>query len=135
MLLYECLCVNVSGGLSAADARTLPACHVPLPFPNLPSPVSERCSSPLRHSASSEPQQHLCHGEELPRSSPGYLLSLWSIEAALFPSALSPPQTGFIWFWTPCIKQYGLENTGRSSVPTSQEALQHILSWRFCKKN
>lgn len=137
MLLYECLCVNVSGRLSAADSsRFTHTPSLPRPPALVPSQVSrlsERCSSPLRHSASGEPQQHPCHREELPWSRSGYLISLRSIETALFPSALSLPQTGFIWFWTPSIKQHGLQNTGSSSVPTSQEALQHIFSWRFYK--
>lgn len=48
----------------------------------------------------------------------------------LFLSDLRLPQTGFSWFRSgnikPCAAARPQKHTGRSSVPTSQEALQHF---------
>lgn len=144
--VWVCVCVCVWGSQQQIHTHSQPATS-PLPL-SLPKSAFSPCQwgEPLPHPASSEPQQqqqHLCHRhrEGAAMEQPG--LSCIPVEHrdSFVPvSPLSLPQTGFSWFWTPNIKQHGLEKTHRKKqcahLPGSTATLlgyaAHITSWRFC---
>ncbi len=134
MLLYVCVSVCVGSRL---QIHRLPASNVPLPssLRKSPSPPPIWAALHSTPTCSQHPKVGAmlasgwsvkgCHGVAWAISLPQ-----WSTETVLFLLALRLPQTGFSWFRSASIKPHAAVrpqiHTGRSSVPTSKETLQHF---------